>query len=574
VHKRSVHSRFLLALLAPLAALYGCSGTGGSDPATISPSTGGAGGEGGEGGEGGAGGDAGGAGAAGGVINNGGSSGQPQIQDPRTCAEAASSRSYFGCDFWPTVLDNIVRPDFDYAVIAANASEQEATVTVTRGDATIGTVTVPPGGLTKLFLPWVPELKGVDSISPGCPTNVKTSTVYAKGGAYRVTSSVPIALYQFNALQYAGKGGPAGKNWDSCNTATCFGQLANQCFSFTNDASLLLPSTAYGSTYRVGGYPSWSQPPDPINPGASTFTYPPYIAITATQAQTKVEVTLSGTASVAGGSGLADIPAGGKANFTLEAGDVVLLVGEGEKGVDLSGSLVRSSAPVQVLTGISCANIPEFKPACDHLEETLLPAETLGKRYFVTAPSGPAGKPLGHVVRIYGNVDGTKLSYPGANPGGPTAIDAGQVVELPPTFEDFEIVGDREFMVGTFQVGAGPVTSKQMGDPSQSFAVTVEQFRKTYVFLAPDDYDENYADVVLPMSAKLTLDGQPVTTAPTPLSSDFGVLRIKLGPGQNGAHTLSSDQPVGLQVLGYGTYTSYQYPGGLNLGIIAPPPIK
>jgi hypothetical protein len=27
-------------------------------------------------------------------------------------------------------------------------------------------------------------------------------------------------------------------------------------------------------------------------------------------------------------------------------------------------------------------------------------------------------------------------------------------------------------------------------------------------------------------------------------------------------------------VLGYGSYTSYQYPGGLNLKRIAPPPIR
>jgi hypothetical protein len=29
---------------------------------------------------------------------------------------------------------------------------------------------------------------------------------------------------------------------------------------------------------------------------------------------------------------------------------------------------------------------------------------------------------------------------------------------------------------------------------------------------------------------------------------------------------------VGIQVVGYGSYTSYQYPGGLNLTLIAPPP--
>ncbi len=28
---------------------------------------------------------------------------------------------------------------------------------------------------------------------------------------------------------------------------------------------------------------------------------------------------------------------------------------------------------------------------------------------------------------------------------------------------------------------------------------------------------------------------------------------------------LTASAPVGIQVLGYGAYTSYQYPGGLNL---------
>ena len=35
---------------------------------------------------------------------------------------------------------------------------------------------------------------------------------------------------------------------------------------------------------------------------------------------------------------------------------------------------------------------------------------------------------------------------------------------------------------------------------------------------------------------------------------------------------LVSSKPVGLQVLGYGEYTSYHHPGGLNLTEIAPPP--
>lgn len=88
----------------------------------------------------------------------------------------------------------------------------------------------------------------------------------------------------------------------------------------------------------------------------------------------------------------------------------------------------------------------------------------------------------------------------------------------------------------------------------------------------------------LPCSFKLSLlrnlghghgaDGAPVAEQPTLIGSGFGVTRIQLGSGNDGAHVLESDKPVGLQVLGYGDYTSYQYPGGLNLGRIAPVPPK
>ena len=47
---------------------------------------------------------------------------------------------------------------------------------------------------------------------------------------------------------------------------------------------------------------------------------------------------------------------------------------------------------------------------------------------------------------------------------------------------------------------------------------------------------------------------------------------MKLGAGQNGAHVLNASNPVGLEVTGYGSYTDYTYPGGLDLKYIAPPP--
>ena len=93
-----------------------------------------------------------------------------------------------------------------------------------------------------------------------------------------------------------------------------------------------------------------------------------------------------------------------------------------------------------------------------------------------------------------------------------------------------------------------------------------------YVFLAPSDYDVSFVDIVMPLTAQVTLDGAPLAVAPTALSSGYGVARVPLSLGNNGAHLLEASEPVGIQVVGYGRYTSYQYPGGLNLRAIAPPP--
>jgi hypothetical protein len=56
------------------------------------------------------------------------------------------------------------------------------------------------------------------------------------------------------------------------------------------------------------------------------------------------------------------------------------------------------------------------------------------------------------------------------------------------------------------------------------------------------------------------------------LAAGLGVYRVSLEAKNGGAHTLTSKKPVGLQVMGYGKYTSYAYPGGLDLRLIAPPP--
>jgi hypothetical protein len=483
-----------------------------------------------------------------------------------TCQTAAATKSYVGCDYWPTVVANNVWSIFDFAVVVANGGTKTANITIT-GNGVNQMGSIEPGNLETFYLPWVAALKGQDCDSCGVATAL-TGSVVAKKGAYHLVSSVPVSVYQFNALEYKGTGGPKGKNWSSCpGNTTCptQGQPIG-CYSFSNDASLLLPSTAMTGTYRIMSQTGWSYQGFPV--------MGPYFTITATRDATNVTVKTSGTSRILPGGNIPMMNGAGMFNFTMQAGDVVEIAGEKGNMTDFSGTLVTSNNPIQVITGLPCVDQPEMAPACDHIEESVFPAETLGKHYFVTVPTAPTGNPVGHIVRVFGNVNGTNLTYTPMRPTNcPGTINAGQVVDCGVVNQDFEIKGDKEFAVGSYSLGGTIVDPNGgRGDPDQSFAVAVEQYRTAYVFLAPADYDQSFVDIVGPTGVNVTVDNTPAGTF-TPIGmSGYGVARVSLSA--IGVHKLKSDKPVGIQVMGYGTYTSYQYPGGANLSAIAPAPVN
>jgi hypothetical protein len=334
--------------------------------------------------------------------------------------------------------------------------------------------------------------------------------------------------------------------------------------------------------------------------GTTTYEQGGYFAITATQDGTDVTVGLSSTSAVVAGKGVTATGSGGTLLFSLDAGDVVQIMGAAEDTADLSGSLVEASKPVEVFAGMQCADQPWGAFACDHLESSVLPAETLGTDYVVTVPTSPHAKLVGHVVRFYGNVDGTTLTYsPAQPPGCPSTLNAGEVVECTGTAscpytgvvddkevamkancvtDTFEVTGSDAFAVTSFMLGGSVVDREDpeqdsQGDPSMSPMVATEQYRKDYIFLAPTDYEESFADVVVPQGTLLTLDGFAVASTPNAVNDTWSVVRLELtNTGSNGAHILSGTKPFGVQVIGYGAYTSYQYPAGLDLVPIAPPP--
>src|SRR5262249_25993567 len=152
------------------------------------------------------------------------------------------------------------------------------------------------------------------------------------GGAYHLVSSEPVTVFQFNPLEYKGQGGPPGKSWAGCSA--CW----PGCNSYTNDASLLLPSTALTGSYVVPAMSGISQ---------SDIQAPGYIAVTGLFNGTSVNVRVGAAGALQAGGGLGATGAGGVLSFTLDRGEVVLLVGT--PTTDLGGTLLKGDHPVQVM---------------------------------------------------------------------------------------------------------------------------------------------------------------------------------------------------------------------------------
>ncbi|MFO0609673.1 MAG: IgGFc-binding protein [Polyangiales bacterium] len=464
------------------------------------------------------------------------------------CDQAALGRSYLGCEYWATVTANSqLAASFQFAVVLSNPNAYAVTASISGGALPAArAVNLAPGAVQTEILPWVQELLQNDPTFPGCrgpgdPTcrgGSPARSALRRNGAYRIRANGPIAAYQFNPLTYQSPQGYA---------------------SFTNDASLLLPQGVLTTRYTVSTMPNWA---------ARTTTGTVYLGGFASVVATTGEsttVTVRPTAQIAVGTGVTPVAPGATATFTLQQGDVLQLVGTGAG--DLTGTTITSNLPVAVFVGHDCTNVPVARPACDHLEEQLFPNETWGRDYVVSALRDRGTNPS--VVRIVSQADGNRITYdpPSARPA--ETLNAGQMVEFA-TNVPFRATGTRAFLVAQYMIGQGNFdpTNPGAGDPAMVLEVPVQQYRTSYDFLVPSTYPQNFVNVVAPTGAALTLDNTPLRGS----SMDVSGYTVYTLPIPSGAHRVTSagGQQFGIKVYGIAPYTSYMYPGGLDLQIITP----
>jgi hypothetical protein len=457
------------------------------------------------------------------------------------CSAQALGKSYIGCEYYPTVTANLVDTKFHFAVAVSNTTSSVATVTVTQGASAVATATVAANSVQVIQLPWQPALKG-----PASNNNVPfPSSVKVADGAYRLRSTQPVVVYQFNPLEYT-TGGDCTAVVSSC--------------SYSNDASLLLPTNAWTGTYRVAARHHF-------------YVSSGFYAVTASQDDTTVTV----AAAPGGGGvkpGIPGISAGGNGQVKLDAGDVIEVVTSGDDSSpsspdDVTGTLVTADKPVQVIGGHQCTFVPDSVGFCDHLEESMFPYESLANDYIVAAPLIPTGgtTPKVEVVRIVATQPATTLTYDPPQPGAPGSISAaGAWVEIAGTSKSFRISASQPIMV--VQYMEGQKAGGNSGDPAMALAVATSQFRKSYLFHAPSNYETSYVNIIARTGVPVSVDGATVSGF-TPIgSTGYSVARKSLSNAGTGNHSAASTEGFGISVYGYGKYTSYWYPGGSDLAVL------
>jgi hypothetical protein len=456
-------------------------------------------------------------------------------------------------DQWDATNDPASGP---WGIVVSNPGTLAAVVTVTRNDAAPGAPlsttqvaqeTVSGGTTHSLVLPTRELDCGTAPNDAGAPGTCLSSR------AYRVSSSMPVVVQQFNTFEN----------------------------SYSNDASLLLPTSALGRTYRVLGW----QPAHPIPINISGLIVDrSYVTIVGTEPDTVV--TVDAAWRIRGNAPIAAVPAGGTLSVTLGPYDVLNLEtddatmeDDATAAADLSGSAVSATKPIAVFSGAETSGVPGLLSvptfpgwggeACcnDHLEEQLFPLEVAGSRWVLprspVRSTGSWHEP--DVIRFVGGARPAMVTTSLPAPFAAFTLEAGEVRTTSSQVAAV-ISSDAPIVVGQLLVSQGYVEGASLGDPSLVLLPPVEQYLSDYFLLAPVSWGSSWVVLLAPAGEPVTIDDlEPVDCASEGAGTIEGVAwESRACPLLPGAHRLQAAAPFGAIQYGYGTAGSYALLAGVG----------
>ena len=518
------------------------------------------------------------------------------------CELAEKANSYMGCSFWPTVTMNAglhegFTGQYGFAAVVGNTNDVEAHVTVIDHSTGQSSQTnVQANNVQTISLAWKEKL-----LRPLLPDESNFYSVFTSD-SYELLSDIPVTVYQFTPLFsalpptsttcFAIGDLPSYIMCDYVNGQRCSDPVSGFCqdFSFTNDASILLPTHSLADDYMILTRPTFHLCGNYSGSSCSQASAnPAFFSIVAVdEGQTSVEITFTADTLAGLNNNPQAFTAGQTTTFTMEQDQIIQFLSadkldecqweadadpsssraycKAPAGTDFTGTRVRSNGKrIAVFTGHDCDFVPYNRWACDHLEQQVPPLRTWGRQFLVTYATQEMNNP--NVVKIVSSAAGNTLTFT-PQVHADVTLNAGEYVEFEYT-EHFRVVSTQPVLVAQFLVGQNyqPDAATTYGDPAFLYNVPYGQFLSEYSFLAPSTYKLDYLNIIAPEGANIFLDGWLQDTD-WQVIPDTG-LKVKTMEIFDGVHKITSDDPqnitFGIIVYGLDEFVSYAYPGGMKL---------
>ena len=317
---------------------------------------------------------------------------------------------------------------------------------------------------------------------------------------------------------------------------------------FTTCSFTGYPTTLLGTNYCVMSRPSMDAYPEG-NPYSQ-------FAIVATADNTTVHITPSPTA---------DLINGHTNTYTenLQQGETYQIHSTNIFG-DVTGTWITSDKPLGVFAGVNIARVPDTDTGYGNpLVQEQLPLDSWGEQALALSFAGRTG---GDSYRVLAATNDTVVYTNGVLAG---INGAGECLDLimdgPVEFRASHPIQVAQFANGEeFDYASN-------GDPGEILLPPAGHYLLTNILFAlpndsiTGDFATNYLNIIVPQLALTStrVDGSTVDATNFVSIGTSGYYGARITVAGGAVHTVTSSQPVGVQVYGFGTFDAYGYFGGV-----------
>jgi hypothetical protein len=482
------------------------------------------------------------------------------------CDAASANKSTIGCDYYAVTMD-AMSGGFGGCFVSfiANTFKENVKIQAAWGTQSIDLAAhakIPSGTGTNIqYLPYDPSV----GLAPGQVAILFLANDPVQHGTWQAPAACPVpAAVGLDAHVHWGvnlsTGRSKGFHITTDRPIVAYQMLPYQAASAaTTGATLLLPTSAWDTNYIAAT----------AAPAAKWMgvDIPPSMTIVAKENQTAVKIRPNYL--IKQGIDVAEVPANTVGTYLLNAGETIEFI----QSEDLTGSPIEADKPIGVFAGHLGLRVPDQADWSDHAEQQIPPVRALGSEYAVASYRDRVpGYNENRKHRIVGAVDGTTLTFEPPIAGAPSDIDLGEAIEF---FSDEPYVvksqdKDHPFLVFTYMSGSSNLAEQGApagyGDPDFVRIVPGLQYLRRYVFFTDPTYPETnlvvvrrkgatgFADVNLDCAGALT-GFQPLGSSGTYEYTRIDLSRHNFEPQNgcdNGGHEMSSSEPFGLTVWGWG----------------------